>query len=72
MKIEDAKLVIKQMRNQGYSDEQIQYAFSMMYFNDQIDLEALDGLMNLLGYHLDEKFKKLSKKEQLKWFKGEK
>ena len=36
-----------------------------------MDLEAFDALVNILGYHLDDKFKKLSKKEQLKWFKGE-
>ena len=71
MKVEDANKVIESFRKQGYTDEQIQYAFAMMYFNNQIDLDGFNGLINLLGYHLDDEFLKLSKAEQLKWFKGE-
>ena len=71
MTIEEANKVIEAFRMKGYTDEQIQYAFAMMYFNNQIDLDGFDGLINLLGYHLDDEFLKLSKEGQLKWFKGE-
>ena len=59
------------IKNEGNSDDEILYSFSRLYFDNKIDLEAFDALVNILGYHLDEKFKKLSKKEQFKWFKGE-
>lgn len=71
MTIDEVKEVIKNLRKAGKSDEEILYSFSRLYFDDKIDLEAFDALANVLGYHLDDKFKKLSKKEQLKWFKGE-
>ena len=71
MTVKEGKQVIEQLKGQGYTDEQIQYAFAMMYFNDQIDLDGFNGLINLLGYHLEDEFLSLSKEEQLKWFKGE-
>lgn len=70
MTLEEAKKAINIMKKQGYTDEQIQYGFFMMYFNGQIDLGALNGLINLLGYHLEDEFLNMTKKEQLKWFKG--
>ena len=71
MTMDEVKEVIQKLRKDGNSDDEILYSFSRLYFDDKIDLEAFDALVNILGYHLDDKFKKLSKKEQLKWFKGE-
>lgn len=71
MTIDEVKEVIQKLRKEGNSDDEILYSFSRLYFDNKIDLEAFDALVNILGYHLDDKFKKLSKKEQLKWFKGE-
>ncbi len=71
MELKEGKELINKLKKEGYKDEQIEYAFAMMYFNNQIDLDGFNGLINLLGYHLDDEFLKLSKKEQLKWFKGE-
>ena len=68
MTIEDAKKVIKELRKQGLSDDQIQYSFSMLYFNDKIDFDGYEGLINLLGYHFNDEFKSLSKQEQYKCF----
>lgn len=70
MKIEDAKKVIESFRKEGRTDEEILYAFSRLYFDDKIDLDGFEGLVNLLGFHLDDEFKKMSKKEQYKWFMG--
>ena len=69
MTVKEGQRAIEQLRNQGCTDEQIQYAFAMMYFNNQIDLDGFNGLINLLGYHLEDEFLSLSKEEQLKWFK---
>ena len=71
MTMDEVKEVIQKLRKDGNSDDEILYSFSRLYFDDKMDLEAFDALVNILGYHLDDKFKKLSKKEQLKWFKGE-
>lgn len=71
MTLEDAQKVIDTFKNEGKSDEQIMSAFANLYFDDKIQLDGFEGLINLLGYHLDDDFKKLSKKDQLKWFKGE-
>ena len=71
MTVEDAQMVIDSFRKEGRTDEEIKYAFAMLYFNNQIPLEGLEGLVNLLGYELDEEFKKLPRKEQLKWFNGQ-
>ena len=71
MTMDEVKEVIQKLRKDGNSDDEILYSFSRLYFDDKIDLEAFDALVNILGYHLDDKFKKLSKKEQFKWFKGE-
>ena len=71
MTIDEVKEVIQKLRKEGNSDDEILYSFSRLYFDNKIDLEAFDALVNILGYHLDDKFKMLSKKEQLKWFKGE-
>ena len=71
MTMDEVKEVIQKLRKEGICDDEILYSFSRLYFDDKIDLEAFDALVNILGYHLDDKFKKLSKKEQLKWFKGE-
>ena len=71
MTLEDAQRVIDTFRKEGKTDEEILYAFSMLYFNDKITLDGFDGLVNLLGYHLEDDFKKLTKEEQIKWLKGE-
>ena len=70
MKIEDAQKVIDTFRNEGRTDEEILYAFARLYFDDKISLDGFEGLVNLLGYHLEDDFKKMSKKDQYKWFMG--
>ncbi len=69
MTVDEAKAVIETLRKQGMTDEQIQHAFAMMYFNNQMDLDALDGMINLMGYHLTNEFKTMSKEQQFEFFK---
>ena len=71
MTLEDAQKVIDTFRKEGKTDEQIMNTFANLYFDDKLPLDGFEGLINLLGYHLDDDFKKMSKKDQLKWFKGE-
>ena len=70
MKIEEAQKVIDKFRNEGKTDEEILYAFARLYFDNKINLDGFEGLVNLLDFHLDDSFKKMSKKEQYKWFMG--
>ncbi len=70
MKIEDAQKVIESFRNQGKTDEEIAGAFALLYFDNKIDINGFEGLLNVLGYEMDEDFKKLSKEEQMKSMLG--
>lgn len=72
MTVDDANKAIKQLRDAGYSDDEILYSFSKLYFDNKIDLDGLNGLVNILGYHFDDEFLKMSKEEQYKWFMGNK
>ncbi len=70
MKIEEAQKVIDTLRNEGKTDEEILYSFARLYFDDKINLDGVDGLVNMLGFHLDDEFKRMSKIEQYNWFMG--
>lgn len=72
MTVDDANKVIEQLRTAGHSDDEILYSFSRLYFENKIDLDGFNGLVNMLGYHLDDEFLKMSKEEQYKWFMGNK
>ena len=69
MTINDAKSVIKELRNQGLSDEQIIVSFCKMFIDDKIDFNALNALVNLMGNHLSAELEKMSTKEQKKYLK---
>ena len=67
MTIQDVLNVIEELKKEK-TDLEILIAFSRLYFDDKIDFNGYEGLVNLLGYSLDEDFKKLTKEEQYKWF----
>ncbi len=70
MKVEEAQKVIETFKNEGRTDEEILYAFARLYFDNKIDLDGFDGLVNMLGFHLEDEFKRMSKKEQYNLFIG--
>lgn len=72
MTVDDANKVIEQLRESGHSDDEILYSFSRLYFENKIDLDGFNGLVNMLGYHLNDEFLKMSKEDQYKWFMGNK
>ena len=64
MTVEELKQAIKQVKTQGYSDEEILGGFYRMYQNNEISLDELDGIVNLMGYHLTDEFLKMSNEEK--------
>ncbi len=69
MDIDTLKEVIKQLEAEGHSKEDIMKSFIAMYINDKLNLEQLDAIVNVMGYHLSDKFKKASKDKQIKMIK---
>ena len=64
MTVEELKQAINQVKSQGYSDEEILGGFYRMYQNNEISLDELDGIVNLMGYHLTDEFLKMSNEEK--------
>ena len=64
MTVEEARKVIDEMEAQGASKEEIAGAFYLLFRDDKIDSEQLEGLVNLLGYELNEEFKNMPVEEQ--------
>ena len=64
MTVEELKQAINQVKEQGYSDEEILGGFYRMYQNNEISLDELDGIVNLMGHHLTDKFLKMSAKDK--------
>lgn len=64
MTVKEVKEVIKSLRKSGASDEDIAGSFYMMFVNDKIDVNQLNALLNVLGYHLSDEFLSLSTEEQ--------
>ncbi len=66
MDINEAKVLIENLRKEVITDIEIANTFAYRYVNDEYDLDTLNLLMNELGYSIDPEFLKSSKKKQLK------
>lgn len=56
MTIKEAKEAISEMKAQGSSEEEIAASFYLLFVEDKIDVNQLNALVNLLGYHLTDEF----------------
>lgn len=65
MTVEEGKKAIEELKAQGNSEEEIAGSFYLMFVDGKIDVEQLDALVNLLGYHLTEEFKNMSPEDQM-------
>lgn len=52
MEIKEAKQVIEKLRKE-MDDEQIIKTFIRMYLDDKMTYDQINGMINLMGYHLD-------------------
>ena len=68
MTIKEVQLVIDTLKKEGHSDEAIQRSLAKIYFDGLITLDELNGLINVLGYHIEDEFLNMSKEEQFEWY----
>lgn len=64
MTINEAKEAIAELKAQGNTEEEIAGSFYLMFCDGKIDVNQLDALVNLLGYHLTEEFLAMPEEEQ--------
>lgn len=61
---EELKKAIDQLKAEGHSEEEILGSFYKMFQNDELTLDELDGIVNMMGYHLTDEFKGMSPEDQ--------
>lgn len=66
MTLDEGKKAIEQLKAEGHSEEEILGGFYKMFQNDELTFEELDGIVNLMGYHLTDEFKAMSPEDQKK------
>ncbi len=64
MTLDEGKKAIEQLKAEGHSEEEILGAFYKMFQNDELSFDELDGMVNLMGYHLTDEFKNMSPEDQ--------
>jgi len=64
MTLDEGKKVIEQLKAQGNSEEAILGAFYKMFQNEELTFDELDGMVNLMGYHITDEFKNMSPEDQ--------
>lgn len=64
MTVDEMKQAISQLKADGHNDDEILGAFYKMFQDDKLDLEQLEGVVNLMGYHLKDEFKAMSPEDQ--------
>ena len=60
---EELNEILKPLRDQGASDEDIAKMFALAFKDDELSRHDFDVLMATLGYHPDEKAKEMSDEE---------
>ena len=64
MTVDEAKEAIDELKAQGANEEEIAGSFYLMFVDGKIDVNQLNALVNLLGYHLTEEFLAMGEAEQ--------
>lgn len=64
MTVQEGQKVIEELKAQGNSDEEIAGSFYLLFRDGKIDVEGLEGLVNLLGFHLTDEFKAMDPEQQ--------
>lgn len=64
MTVNEMQKAIEQLKAEGHSEEEILGGFYKMFQNDELTLDELDGIVNLMGYHLTDEFKAMSPEDQ--------
>ena len=64
MTVDEAKEAIGELKAQGANEEEIAGSFYLMFVDGKIDVNQLNALVNLLGYHLTDEFLAMGEAEQ--------
>lgn len=64
MTTQEMQSAIEQLKAEGHDEETILGAFYRMFQEEQLTLDELDGVVNLMGYHLTDEFKAMSPEDQ--------
>lgn len=64
MTVAEMQKAIEQLKAEGHSEEDILGSFYKMFQNDELSIEELDGITNLMGYHLTDEFAAMSPEDQ--------
>lgn len=64
--------IVGQLKSEGYSMDEVLAGFYKLFTEDKLSLDELEGIVNLLGYHLSDEFKKMSDDEKKKAGYGDK
>lgn len=64
MTVDEGQKVIEQFEAEGKTKEEIAGAFYLLFRDGKIDINGLEGLVNLLGFELDDEFKAMSPEDQ--------
>lgn len=64
MTVQEGQKVIEELKAQGNSEEEIAGSFYLLFKDNKINVEQLEGLVNLLGYHLTDEFKAMDTEQQ--------
>ena len=64
MTVAEMQKAIDQLKAEGHSEEEILGSFYKMFQNDELTIDELDGITNLMGYHLTDEFKAMSPEDQ--------
>ena len=61
---QEAQKAFEELKSQGYSEEDILGVLYLMFTDDKLSLEELGGMVDALGYHLNEDFENMSEEDQ--------
>ena len=67
MTVKEVKKAIKELKKQGYSEEEILASFYAMFCDDKITAKELEALASVMGYELNDEFKNLTDEEKKRY-----
>lgn len=64
MTLDEVNNAIKELKAQGWTEQDILGSFYAMFKEDKINIDELEALCDVLGYKLTEEFKNMSPEDQ--------
>ncbi len=58
---QELETLVKSLKSEGHTEEEILSGFYKLYADNKLSLKELEGIANLMGYHLSDEFLNKSK-----------